>query len=635
MVSALHRPLVVTDTSPGPQATKQELSHQTVQTVYVIGAGLGGVTTAYELGRQGFHVVVFDARPSSGTQCTAACGPTVPLGSDNPLPQIKLSLPECFKGWWYYSDVRRIVLRFKPTYWMRNFGVQVKRKFWMPQDEDPSFERLRDVPSLKTHNPVEKRWMAQRSPQWTLRWKEFIWDPFFWWWSVASVRVWAAKTRDGLRDGSRVEASVVSRWSNKFLQNVLQRESIGTSVVEEGAHFTLFTTTSVRNNAQPDTQQQPAVQQFSHLATSCARLTGTTVAKIEPLWERLSTEDLELKFPTLLRQSRLPFLGARKTTILFLHVEEFVKRLEKICEQKYGVQFAYKTNVTGFQTRKSDLGVTVTGCYTADGDVIPFSPSSAQALSIETEAEWLSACCPVVLATGAWTPRLSASLGVLVPVYPVRHMSVLIPTSKHVNLKSLWGGSADASVVSVTDRVINVVATNTSIRASAFADFGGWGVQIHPRLLHNLINRLTLLQLLPPSTGQHYFAAVVGLQPLVTTRTGYLLGQLPKVTNVFVNVAPTHEGAHFSLGLAAHLAKSLRHRYIKQPTLSDGELDFLFSDSNNGKALEQRHASIRGDALYALEARYSPWFSRLCVWFWERQQKNLGDNSRNSNNTMR
>lgn len=586
------RPIVVND--PPAQglvgATVERKLRQ--QTVYVVGAGISGVTTAYELARQGFHVVVLEARPSFGTQCTAACGSAIPLQKDFHYPpgnQLRLSATESFKGWWYYSRLRHYCLSIVPFNWIRNNGIKLKRRLWIAQKNDPFFERLKPTTALTESSDGKRPWMAQRALQWTVRWSSILFDPFFWWWSASAVR--HRKANQEQRDLINTVSGSLLTWSLKRLQDVIQQERFGHHLIETAVHCKLCTT----EKAWKDVQNE--------------EITKNT-RKFDQLINPASLMSL---FP-LLSQSPLPFFGAvRYDDVPLFHVNEFLVELTRVCEQKYGVQFAYNTPVTGFETQKNGDRHTVTGCVTANGDVIPLTPSSAYFLSGETSYhDWLSSCSPVILATGAWTPRLCANLGVLLPVYPVRRLSVLLPLPEHLETCGLW--KSQRSAAAVKDRVVDLIATRNMIRASGFADLGGWGVQSHPKLEKSLINRLTLLQILCPENEKiTRFAVVVGLQPLIATPAEYIVGQLPGITNAFVNVAATHNAIPLSLGLAAVLAQTLRALYVK-PSQD------LPSCRDSADCFPQLNAFLEGDAGCISSALYSPFVSKLCSWWWQRKR---------------
>ncbi|HEV8392498.1 MAG TPA: FAD-dependent oxidoreductase [Dongiaceae bacterium] len=83
----------------------------------------------------------------------------------------------------------------------------------------------------------------------------------------------------------------------------------------------------------------------------------------------------------------------------------------------------------------------------------------------------------VVLANGIEAPRLAATVGVKLPIEPVKGYSVTAPARP------------DAPVVSLTDRADKIVFAHLGhrLRAAAFADLDGWSPAINPARAHQLL----------------------------------------------------------------------------------------------------------------------------------------------------
>ena len=83
----------------------------------------------------------------------------------------------------------------------------------------------------------------------------------------------------------------------------------------------------------------------------------------------------------------------------------------------------------------------------------------------------------VVLANGIEAPRLAATVGLKLPIEPVKGYSVTAPARP------------DAPIVSLTDRSEKIVFAHLGhrLRAAAFADLDGWSPAVNPDRAHQLI----------------------------------------------------------------------------------------------------------------------------------------------------
>jgi D-amino-acid dehydrogenase len=83
----------------------------------------------------------------------------------------------------------------------------------------------------------------------------------------------------------------------------------------------------------------------------------------------------------------------------------------------------------------------------------------------------------VVLANGIDAPRLAATIGLKLPIEPVKGYSVTAPARP------------DAPIVSLTDRAEKIVFAHLGgrLRAAAFADLDGWSPAINPKRTHQLL----------------------------------------------------------------------------------------------------------------------------------------------------
>lgn len=230
----------------------------------------------------------------------------------------------------------------------------------------------------------------------------------------------------------------------------------------------------------------------------------------------------------------------------------------------------------------------VAGFRTSQGDV-PAARLLSSLQQTDNNKPTLSRA-PIVLANGAWVPKLTAELDVYTPIYPVKGLTLLFNRSDKANnassslpgtskIKDLPrpnqpGASAElrllfrqlqreangphsnknASPIIYQDRVMAANCTATSLSISAFSELDGWSLYPNNRMKNGLVERTKLLypQLFEEERGR--CAVISGLRP-VSFDGKPIVGHLhPKYENVFVNSGFGNAGLSMAAGAAVVVA---------------------------------------------------------------------------------
>lgn len=195
-------------------------------------------------------------------------------------------------------------------------------------------------------------------------------------------------------------------------------------------------------------------------------------------------------------------------------------------------------------TRLSQMGVRViTGA-----DVERLETRGNQITGVRIKG-WLFSSERVVLCNGVHVARLARSLGLRLPIYPVKGYSVTLPAPGQM-----------APQVSLTDERRRIVVSRLGgrIRAAGMAEVAGYDLHLDERRAKTVLASLT--DLLPQLRGCESEALFwCGLRPM-TPDGSPLIGQLAPYENLFVNAGHGTLGWTLGLGSAEILADLLEQK---------------------------------------------------------------------------
>jgi D-amino-acid dehydrogenase len=147
----------------------------------------------------------------------------------------------------------------------------------------------------------------------------------------------------------------------------------------------------------------------------------------------------------------------------------------------------------------------------------------------------------VVLANGIDAPRLAATVGLKLPIEPVKGYSITAPARP------------DAPVVNLTDRAEKVVFAHLGhrLRAAAFADLDGWSPAVNPKRAQQL---MALVRHLFPTAADWDRAEPVWAGQRPMTPSGVPLIGRSKVPGLYLNAGHGGLGWTLACGAAKRLA---------------------------------------------------------------------------------
>lgn len=150
----------------------------------------------------------------------------------------------------------------------------------------------------------------------------------------------------------------------------------------------------------------------------------------------------------------------------------------------------------------------------------------------------------VVLANGIDAPRLAATIGLRLPIEPVKGYSVTAPAR------------ADAPTISLTDRAERIVFARLGhrLRAAAFADLDGWSPSVNPKRAARM---LALARHLFPKAADWSQAEPVWAGQRPMTPSGLPLIGPSAVAGLYLNAGHGGLGWTLACGAAKRLAEGM------------------------------------------------------------------------------
>jgi D-amino-acid dehydrogenase len=412
------------------------------KTVCVLGTGIVGLATAYELNRQGFAVTLVDSAPEEVGVGSGASGGN---------------------------------------------GAQLSYSYVQPLADASIWGQLPKL-LLSTKSPLKVR------PQW---------DPQQWRWALDFMRACNNRT------SSDTTAALLNLAVNSraVLEKMMNEHKIVCNYANNGK-LVLYATPASYAMA----QRQMALQK--PLGSPQQALTATETCNLEPA----------------LASYRTSFAGAIYTpSECVVYCLKLCQGLEKILLSR-GVRFLFNTKVLGFETKLSGK----------ISNVIALKTDDLQS-QVKIEADIF------VLSLGSDSPRIAKSIGLRLPIYPIKGYSLTFDVESTA--------AATIPNVSITDASQKVVFARLGnrLRIAGMAELVGHNKQIDTSAIQRLASGAATV--FPHLKGCAMTQPWAGLRP--ATPTGLpIVGVQPKgPSNLVVNTGHGALGLTLAFGTANKVAQ--------------------------------------------------------------------------------
>jgi len=389
--------------------------------IAVLGAGVIGVTTAYELAKDGHEVVVIDRLSDAASETSFANAGLVAPGHAYT---------------WASPKAPRILLRSL-------------------MDESAA---LRFKPSL---------------------------DPQLWWWTWLFLK---NCTAEAARTNTKRKVHLCM-YSQKQLDKLISETGINHHRVEGGLMYLYRSQESFDRGAKN-------CSILSEEGLDIRPVSAAEAAALDPALDPVKDK----------------FKGA-----LYCPSDEsgdarlFTRELAKLCAEKYGVEFRYKTEILGFET----AGGKVTAVRLADG-----------VLNADS----------FVMCLGVFSPQLSKQLGTRLPIYPIKGYSVTLPIEGANNVPRFGGVDED--------NLTAYARFGDRFRVTATAEFAGFDKSHRPSDYSHMLK--SIKELFPNAADYDKPDYWAGLRPM--TPEGTPIFGRGKFDNLYFNTGHGHIGWTMSCG---------------------------------------------------------------------------------------
>lgn len=442
----------------------------------VVGGGVAGVCTAFQLARRGFRVTVLEASHDVSTECSAAAAGSLqraPLRIDSSVWRMAFLS-------WLPAWTRRALMSAED--WQANGPSNFTFCHVKPGAlADVHF--LRWFSRFARHSilePVE----VQQARQQNLS--------AFLGWSVDRMQHVLSRYPSLASDGNYSSAGLLrlSFGTQRTQHHASAEVASASAMLPAQASLSPSTSTSTSSSPSPSPSASQAV-------SSPAFITRDRLLEMEPWLRGQQGAGLEA-----LRGADFHEEAASA------HCQRFTRSLAEICRKELGVRLAFNTRLEGFETTSEPdcadtlaaLEPRVTALITSNGKIV------------------LGEDDLVVMAAGVWNSHLLQELGegFFLPEYGLKGYTLLLDVPdperrpKHV-------------IVDPRTHIY-MTAFENQVRISGIGEFGGWESKGDTKVLQSLRDKAK--EIAPHLAAEIDSAkAVVGMRPFVANGT-LLLGRM-------------------------------------------------------------------------------------------------------------
>lgn len=201
----------------------------------------------------------------------------------------------------------------------------------------------------------------------------------------------------------------------------------------------------------------------------------------------------------------------------------FTQNLVQVAE-KQGVKFLFNTSIEGFDS----AGDKITGVRTSQG--------------VLTADDY-------VLCLGVFAPDFAKSLGVSLPIYPIKGYSVTMPLDGSNNPPTIGGVDED--------NLVAYARFGDRMRVTATAEFAGFDKTSRPEDFRHMLGAIR--DIFPNGANYNAPQYWAGLRPMTPEGTP-ILGRGGRFSNIVFNVGHGHMGWTMSAGTARIAADFVKRR---------------------------------------------------------------------------
>jgi hypothetical protein len=481
----------------------------------VIGAGVVGVATAYQLAKRGYSVAVLEPMDAPGEECSACAA-----------GGMQRSNPVVDKDSWI------AVAKCLVPHWMR------------PSKHQYDFFHI--------------------------SWVNCLTDPFFWRW----VATFTQTSLIPSKQHTSKQADMLDFTNYAVNEMVKMLEKNRGYLGKKSGYNTRGSLAVSYDEINQDSKSDANAAADSHTPKTTGSDPTQSKRNLEPSKMLSGTEEILREEPSLRFQEHLPTSAKFEYESKSASSGRFSKALADICQNSKSrwwelnnggqVRFFYGTKVHGI----------VTGDSSDSGTSLGNDPSKAVKLLTNhgiiscTRQSSKNSFIPVVVAAGAWVPHVMASMNFYAPVYPLTGYAISVSAKEALeasqNLKlgeKLTNSDLPSRIV--CDKYMYTTRLGPDeIRITSIGEFSGWSTIPTPSV-DNEFRKEAIRQFPQLEALISKERTLCGHRPLVSDGI-LLLGQLSATSNVYVACGPGSNGWKLAMGSGEVIARLIEGQDPKE-----------------------------------------------------------------------
>ncbi|CEM37749.1 unnamed protein product [Vitrella brassicaformis CCMP3155] len=488
----------------------------------IVGGGVVGISTAYQLSKRGFDVSVIEAAPL----LTAADGSASAVSAGG-MQRVNVIMGP--KEW---AKTVQMFIKSGITDRLAAAPTQIRHYFAGAQGREETARKEKEAFEKALVDPAANLKRLQEPFNFFRLRSRALWDPHFYWWltqftATSFLPLERLKTR-------QKDMLSFTEWAIDLTSHAIHKEHLNVGHASTGAAFVIYT---------PDELEKARQEVAAHPQ-------GFAKASKEPRTV-MELNKVASREPCLRQMVFEPAGALVETESRMGDSRRFTQQLGQVCVEKMGRDASHAGGKVTVKTDTRVMGFVTSGSVWNGNLEVKTIKTNEGDIDVDEHT-------PVVIAAGGWTARLFAKLGLYAPVYPMKGYSLIIDLPPKESPARPPESALPQGIVISPDKVLYFSRLGDQLRIASMGEFAGWNSRPDRQVVHALKERAVL-----------FFPKLRKLVDEAHCRTGFrpfvsdgviLTGHVPSTRNVYVNVGPGFNGWKTCIGAGELIAREADRR---------------------------------------------------------------------------